>query len=392
MSDIISVAFLTSKDPNDKNSWSGTLYQMLKVLRNENINVILLGPLKIPRLLSKLLEYTNKLNLFFSGKEYNEKSNLILSKYWAHKVSGLLKFHKPHVIFAPIASTEIALLKTRIPICYLSDSSFMQLNGYYRNFSNFSYLSKLESDYIERRAIRKAASIVYPSQWASDFVLHNYKACKSKISVLKLGANINIIPEKVASRSTEGSFKVLFVGLDWERKGGPIVYETIKLLFNEGYNLTLTICGCNPAINHPAIKIIPYLDKSNDKEEEMFAHLLAESHLFFLPTRAECFGIVFSEASAYGIPSLTTNTGGVSSAVENGVNGFILSLESTPGDYAEVIKLLINNKEAYREISENSRKKYERELNWDVWGKNMKGILLSLVNRKKHWLNCNFYI
>lgn len=35
-------------------------------------------------------------------------------------------------------------------------------------------------------------------------------------------------------------------------------------------------------------------------------------HLLLLPTRAECAGIVFNEASAYGVPILLTDTGGVS--------------------------------------------------------------------------------
>ncbi|TSA49979.1 MAG: glycosyltransferase [Sphingobacteriales bacterium] len=41
-----------------------------------------------------------------------------------------------------------------------------------------------------------------------------------------------------------------------------------------------------------------------------------------VPSRAECYGIVFAEASSYGLPSVSTDTGGVSAVVKEGVNVF----------------------------------------------------------------------
>src|SRR5436190_335365 len=65
--------------------------------------------------------------------------------------------------------------------------------------------------------------------------------------------------------------------------------------------------------------------------------LFETSDFLLLPTRSECYGMVFCEASAYGLPSITTDTGGISGAVKDGENGFMLPLSARGQEYAEAI-------------------------------------------------------
>lgn len=85
-----------------------------------------------------------------------------------------------------------------------------------------------------------------------------------------------------------------------------------------------------------------------------------------MPTKAECAGIVFSEAAAYGMPSITHKTGGVESYVEDGVTGRCLPLGSTGKDFANAIMDIVENGRL-EEYSNAARKKYEQELNWNSW-------------------------
>lgn len=66
--------------------------------------------------------------------------------------------------------------------------------------------------------------------------------------------------------------------------------------------------------------------------------ILYRSHFLILPTEFEAFGIVFCEASAYGMPSIAANVGGVSQPIREGKNGFLLSPNATAEEYAEKIK------------------------------------------------------
>ncbi len=135
----------------------------------------------------------------------------------------------------------------------------------------------------------------------------------------------------------------------WERKGGQIVLETLNILKKKSIPVHLTIIGSRPpgyieGKNDVAdITVIPFINKHVEAEAEQLYNIFLNSDFLLLPTRAECAGDVFCEASAFGVPSITTNTGGVSTYVEDGVNGFALPLTAAAFDYAEKIQQLFKD-------------------------------------------------
>nr|WP_294786899.1 glycosyltransferase family 4 protein [uncultured Flavobacterium sp.] len=181
-----------------------------------------------------------------------------------------------------------------------------------------------------------------------------------------------------------GTINLLFLGINWKRKGGDIVLEAFNILIDRGYDVTLTICGCNPTeqITNSNITVIPFLNKNNPQEYDQFLKILYQTHLLFVPTRADCTPIVFCEASAFGIPVITTDTGGVCSIIENDINGFALPYESKSIEYADQIETLLNDRSKLEKLSEQSRKKFDEELNWEVWGKKMREIILLTIDKK----------
>jgi glycosyltransferase involved in cell wall biosynthesis len=186
---------------------------------------------------------------------------------------------------------------------------------------------------------------------------------------IPFGANIEIektliIPKKIDKNKP---INILFLGVDWHRKGGEIVYETFLKLLEAGCNVNLTVCGCIPPVKHSKVEVIPFLDKNKQHDLTFFIELLHKTHFLFLPSKAECFGVVFCEASAFGIPSITRNTGGISNAVYNGINGYCLEENAKVDDYFTIIQKLIENESEYEKLSLSSRKLYEDKLNWEQW-------------------------
>lgn len=90
----------------------------------------------------------------------------------------------------------------------------------------------------------------------------------------------------------------------------------------------MTIIGSTPTQipKDTDIVVYPYIDKSSSEGQKLFEQILSQSHYLIAPTLFDCFGIIYCEASAYGIPVLTTDVGGISQAVHNGYNGFLLLL------------------------------------------------------------------
>jgi glycosyltransferase involved in cell wall biosynthesis len=363
----------------DKRSWSGTYFRMGEQLKQEFVNVVFFGPVK----LSRYNYYKMQLELLVSSithkvfyqKRFNRLHNHIRSRYHSSFFDEKIKATNIDVLFAPAASVEIAHLKTDIPICYFSDATFKLLYNYYDSLGPFSSKSVKISNEIEFLAINKSITQVYPSSWAINSAKEDYHARHPFL--VKLGANIDENPDiEDIIKQYDSDINILFVGVDWKRKGGDIALETIDYLDKKGYKVHLTVCGCIPPRTHPRMTVIPFLDKNKQEDMLKFKSLFYEAHLFFMPTRAECFGVVFCEANAYGLPVITTDTGGTSSVIEDGVNGFILPESATSEAYAHIIMKLIDDKELFRKMSNMALQKYEEELNWTRWGKEMKKILV----------------
>ena len=119
---------------------------------------------------------------------------------------------------------------------------------------------------------------------------------------------------------------------------------------------------------HPAVA-----DRAEGLEE-----IISQCHLLLLPTVAECAGIAFAEASAYGLPTFTHYTGGIPSYMENGYNGYMLPLGSTGSEFGEKIKDSLLSGELER-MSSNAVELYRTKLNWHVWGLKMKQVIESLM-------------
>jgi glycosyltransferase involved in cell wall biosynthesis len=237
----------------------------------------------------------------------------------------------------------------------------------------------------EQRAINRAAAIVYTSEWAADSAREDYGASASKVFVVPFGANLPDAPDPALAdkRTLTNPLRLLFLGKEWQRKGGSLVLETVAELRRRGVETHLVIAGCTPpdAQNCDGVEVIPYLDKTFAADRQRMHELWRDSHLFFMPTRAEAFGMVFCEAAAYGLPTVTTAVGGVPSAVAAGESGLVLPLEATATDYANELCQLLTNPDDYRALARGARRRYEQVLNWSVWGKRVYEIALQVAEQ-----------
>ena len=373
MNKIKKIAFLTKEDPLDKRSWSGTYFRMLDSLKNEFDEVIPLGPIKLP-IIERIVRIVEILTLKLLKKKYQNDHSILYSIAYAFVIKRKLRNQNFDALFVPSSSTLIAYLKTDIPLFYYSDATTHLMINYYDYFRNLSDFSLKESNLMEKKAIMNARASIFASDWAAQDAITTYHSKIENTFVIKMGANIKTAPKEIflEKKLSQKTCTLLFLGVDWKRKGGDIVFKTLELLLDQGFDANLIVCGCIPPVTHPGMTVYPFLNKNLEKDYEIFTQLLEDAHFLFLPTRAECAGIVYCEAAANGIPSIATDTGGVSSYVINSVTGYTLPLSAGAEEYAEIIKTAFTNKKLYAKLSEQSRKQYFDELNWQVWAKKIK--------------------
>ena len=377
----IRIAFLSMRDPHDRRSWSGTTYFMVEALQKHCGDVVCVGPFenfstKVGKIAQKALRITTGLNYL-----YTHTSGL--SRRLGREASKALSEISCDVIFAPAGSTLLAHLETGVPIVYLSDATLRLVIDYYTDFRNCLRSHVRMAEQFETSAISRATELVYPSSWAAQSAVRDYGADPSKVHVIPFGANMEATPatRQSSKRSIKSSCELLFVGVDWQRKGGEIAVETVQALQELGVAAKLTVIGCRPPSGrrYTNVDFIPFINKNAPEGRARLESLYTEADFFLLPTRAECFGIALCEANAYGLPVLATRTGGVEEIVREGVNGFLFPLEARGDQYAARIKEVLGDAEGYQRLRVSSRDQFETRLNWDAWGKSMNTILWNAV-------------
>ena len=316
-----------------------------------------------------------------TGKVYLRSHTLSLSK-WVGRVAGQrIKEGNFDLVFAPAESVSLAHLETDLPIIYLSDTTLALLSNYYPEFSNLRPRSLREANAIEQMAIHKARLLLFTSAWAARSAVRDYGADERRVHVVPLGANIDEWPsaEEALFHPASATCKLLFVGVEWERKGGEIAFETLSALDRMGFDAELTIVGCVPPkhVRHPKLRVIPFLNKNLPEEKQRLTNLFKEADFFLLPTRNECCAIAFCEANAFGLPVVSNDTGGVSEVIQSGENGYLLSPADRGDAYARVIADCFRNQARYQAMRCRSREIFEERLNWDAWGAAVRPLLES---------------
>lgn len=379
----LKIAYVSAEDPHSKRSWSGTTYYMARALQRYCGDVSYLGPIMsferrfVGRAMQELSSRLLKKNIAYDRL-------LFVAKKQARIVQRRLEGQHFDIIFSPIGSPEVAFLKTTIPIVLASDLTFALQRDYNPLTSNLLSCSVRQGEQVEAMAYNRARALLYPTQWAAQSARADYGIDEQNIHIVPLGANLDSYPPRtIAERKQKsGQCRLLFPALGWERKGGAIAFETLLKLEEMGIEAELIVCGCVPPKEfvHERMKVIPFLDKCNEEQSRKLAKLYEEADFIILPTRADCFGLVFCEGNAYGVPAITARTGGVPEVVQDGINGYVLPFEARGDAYAAIIAKLYRDDHRYKALVASSRATFEAKYTWDAWGMAVNAIFQHLLS------------
>lgn len=372
------IIFLSSKNPFSKRDWSGIPYFMMQALQREyEVEYI-----KAPSfdLLRKTGYYFGKLTHLLMGRKYIFDYGIVMALSYGLHYSRLLKNKVGYkFIFVPAGLTEIAFLNTKIPIINFGDCSTLQLFNYYPSLNNVLKFSSREVNFVEHRAFSKVALAFFSSSWASDFVCQHFKV--NRVATVPFGSSIIRLREVPSKRVSQKECNLLFVGVDWERKGGEVALKILQALVEREIEAHLTIIGCVPPSGSDLkqVRVIEKLNRDSSDGEEEFVAILNQTDFFILPTRADCTPLVITEAFSAGVPVLATRTGGIPSLVREGINGFLFAQDEVHG-YVERIIQLMEDPLKCEIISKNCIQSYTTTFNWQRWAEDLKQITATHLN------------
>ena len=281
------------------------------------------------------------------------------------------------------ASNYLPYVKTSRDIIYVSDGTFRIVRDLYPAFRKFPKWLQAQGDKNERKCLSKARYVIYPSRWASESAKLHYEVPSDRIHEIPFGPNIAdewielyYLPKTV---SLEQPVKLIFVSADWERKNGDKAVEISQLLIEAGVDVRLIIVGDAPKYlaKLDFVEYKGFLSKSDVSQLRELCRSYREAHFLVLPTGADAFGIVFSEAQAFGVPPITYEVGGTGSAITHGETGLLLPRGASPAEFAAEIRRYVVNAILYEDLSMKCRRRYIDRANWRRWSE----LIVDLVNR-----------
>lgn len=369
---IKTIGYVSEANPfEDRRAWSGTIYKIRESIEKAGFKVKWI-PAKKTKTFT-LVKIAQKLYYGRSAMtDFNKLSFKILAKEVQKGISGV------DALFFPGGAQVTKYLKTDLPVIYYGDATYHQMIEYYWHEKSASCYR--QGNETEGAALQRSNLIIKASQWAIDSVVKDYGQDPKKCHVLEFGANLDdkdIVP---ASVYQGGRLNVLFSGVDWNRKGADIAMDAIRILNERDIDATLIFCGINEEKipesykNLSYVEYLGFLNKNSKGQYAKYIGAIKRSHIFILPTKAECAGVVFSESSAYGLPIFTYDTGGIPNYVVDGVNGYKLPLGSSAEMFANKIEECLKHNE-FAKLGEGGKKLYAEKLSWDAWSRRFKELI-----------------
>jgi len=188
---------------------------------------------------------------------------------------------------------------------------------------------------IERGLYQRATVNFTTSTFAGRSIIEDYGVPAARVACVFSG--INIPPPGEASLRRSGPEKIIFVGVDWERKGGPELAAAFAEIAGEFPSAELHIIGCRPALDAPRVRIHGRIPASG-----IPAHL-ADADIFCMPSRVEPSAVALVEAAACGLPVIATDVGGNAERMIPGTTGLLVEAGAVR-QLADALRTLLGNR------------------------------------------------
>lgn len=209
---------------------------------------------------------------------------------------------------------------------------------------------------IEKYAIRYGKSFGCRTKWDKKFV-----------SKLNSKAKIYYSPEAIGYEFYDKQWRivkdnsVIYVGSLEKRKGIEILIRAIAIVKNRFTNIQLNIVGSGSRKYVKHLKELVH--KLNIVENVAFigyinskgiASLLSVSKIFVLPTYIDNSPNSLAEAMAVGTPCIASRAGGISSMIEDGINGILVE-KGRADILATKLNMLLLDKKLLETLSMNAK-------------------------------------
>lgn len=352
----LSIGFLSPHNALDRRAFSGSVFFAARALQNEpGLTVRILGEARAPRRFDRVLRRR-------SGPPAVGSMDL----------SGL------DAVVGMVATPLLDELATQsdIPILHVTDATPAFLRD------SYGWAVPAETDRMETRVAAQADLTIYSSEVMAARAPRDLGLPGLATAVLPFGVNFDQLPARCPEKPPLTRLNLLFVGLDWTRKGGDVAIATLDRLRADGIDAHLIVVGRCPERHrdHPDLTYAGFLDKNRPRDAAKLTRLYEQAHLLLLPSRGDCTPIVVAEAMAHGTPVLATDIGGIPAQIGGGGAGRVLPPYGPPSLWAETIREITGDRDTYAMLSDAAFERAHARFSWTAWAHGIHDIAARLTH------------
>ena len=277
-------------------------------------------------------------------------------------------------IHTQMSSLLLFDVMTRVPTVVSMDATPANYDDVGEAYGHHRQTPTLESAKlaVNRRAFSRAAALTTWSDWAASSLVDDYGISDRKITVIPPGVDLQRFSPR-ADKQTNARVRLLFVGGDFQRKGGKDLFAAVSQL---GDCVELDVVTSAPPAEVPlGVRIHTGVPNTSTVLMDLFR----SADVFVLPTRGDCFGIAIAEAMASGLPVVSCAVGAVPELVAHDDTGLLVP-PAAPRELAAALRLLAARPEMRVRMGKRGLQVARRE--HDA-ARNV-GNLIELVRRTAH--------
>lgn len=268
----------------------------------------------------------------------------------------ILKKESPDLVITYTVKPNIyggyACKKANIHYC-------VNITGLGTTFQNEGVLKKLVVT-MYRAALKKAKTVFFENAENRDIFVESKIITKEKTCVLN-GAGVNLDHYQVTEYPNGDTTRFLFIGRVMKEKGVNELFEAMKRLVSDGFDVHLDVLGGYEEDYKAVIKRyenegwLAYYGFQDDVRP-----FIAASHCFVLPSWHEGMANSNLECAASGRPVITSNIHGCLEAVENGESGFLCEKQNAENLYTEMRDFVAMSYDERKRLGANGRIRMEK--------------------------------
>jgi glycosyltransferase involved in cell wall biosynthesis len=339
------------------------------------------------------------------GKDFEERNGISLyyldntvfsSKRKGWEAASLEKFIELEQInnfdiicsMSVIIPKELVTIERKTPIIVISEGTgiMMLLSEIKQTFSHrngFKNLINIFMSFIYyyifwELSLKKYDAVIAVSNEVAKSTLKWYFVDKRKVYTVYNGVDTRLFfpdqSERKRMRRTlafsDDEKVLLFFSFITKQKGLHLLIKALPIILKDNKCVKLMIVGAGEYLDEAKLiveqsGIENYAFFTGHISHKDVSHYINASDIFIMPTlRQEGLPFALIEAMACGKPVIASKIGGISSVVDDGINGFLIP----PGDVstlAEKAIFLLNNKYFTDKLADNARKKVVQNFSYE---------------------------